>query len=75
MSTLRIGSDVKVVNLYNDILSPLEQFEIRDLLSLNLLGNLHLSVTNIGFYLTVSAFFIILLNILSTNYNKLISNT
>lgn len=75
MSTLRIGSDVKVVNLYNDILSPLEQFEIRDLLSLNLLGNLHLSVTNIGFYLTVSAFFIFLLNILSTNYNKLVSNT
>jgi F-type H+-transporting ATPase subunit a len=75
MSTLRIKSDVKAVNLYNDILSPLDQFEIRDLLSLNLLGNLHISLTNIGFYLIISAFFILLLHILSTNYNKLISNT
>jgi len=75
MSTLSIESNVKVVNLYKDILSPLEQFEIRDLLSLDALGNLHLSVTNIGFYLTVGAIFIFMLNILSTNYNKLVSNS
>jgi F-type H+-transporting ATPase subunit a len=75
MSTLSIESNVKVVNLYKDILSPLEQFEIRDLLSLDALGNLHISITNIGFYLTVGAFFIFMLNILSTNYNKLVSNT
>jgi F-type H+-transporting ATPase subunit a len=74
MSTLSIESNVKVVNLYNDILSPLEQFEIRDLLSLDALGNLHISITNIGFYLTVGAFFIFMINILSTNYNKLVSN-
>jgi F-type H+-transporting ATPase subunit a len=74
MSTLSIESNVKVVNLYKDILSPLEQFEIRDLLSLDALGNLHISITNIGFYLTVGAFFIFMLNILSTNYNKLVSN-
>jgi F-type H+-transporting ATPase subunit a len=75
MSTLSIESNVKVVNLYKDILSPLEQFEIRDLLSLDALGNLHLSITNIGFYLTVGAVFIFMLNILSTNYNKLVSNS
>lgn len=32
------------------VLSPLDQFEVRDLFSLNanLLGNLHLSLTNLG---------------------------
>lgn len=74
MSTLGIESNVKVVNLYKDILSPLEQFEIRDLLSLDALGNIHLSITNIGLYLTIGAFFIFMLNILSTNYNRLVSN-
>nr|YP_010963396.1 ATP synthase F0 subunit a [Raffaelea arxii]WNK75985.1 ATP synthase F0 subunit a [Raffaelea arxii] len=59
-----------------DILSPLDQFEIRDLLSIDapILGNIHLSLTNIGLYLIIALFLIITLNILSTNYNKLISN-
>jgi F-type H+-transporting ATPase subunit a len=63
-------------NLYREILSPLNQFEIRDLLSLDapILGNLHISITNIGFYLTIGAFFIFTLNLLGTNYNKLVSN-
>nr|AVD96815.1 ATP synthase subunit 6 [Ophiostoma novo-ulmi subsp. novo-ulmi] len=62
------------VNL--EILSPLSQFEIRDLLSIDapLLGNLHISLTNIGFYLIIGIFLILTLNLLSTNYNKLISN-
>ncbi|OIW22599.1 hypothetical protein CONLIGDRAFT_697270 [Coniochaeta ligniaria NRRL 30616] len=67
-----IESNVKVVNLYKDILSLLKQFEIRDLLSLDTLGNLHIFITNIGFYLIVGAFFIFILNILSINYNKLV---
>jgi hypothetical protein len=75
MSTLSFNSNDKVANLYKDILSPLEQFEIRDLLSLDAMGgNIHLSVTNIGLYLTIGAIFIFILNILSTNYNKLVSN-
>ena len=37
-------------------------------------GNLHISITNIGFYLTVGGLFILIINILSTNYNKLVSN-
>ncbi len=71
MSTLSLNN-----NLHREILSPLTQFEIRDLLSLDapILGNLHISITNIGFYLTVGAFFILALNLLSTNYNKLVSN-
>lgn len=67
-------NSTQVLNL--EILSPLTQFEVRDLLSLDtpIIGNLHISLTNIGFYLTLGAFIIISLNLLSTNYNKLISN-
>nr|UHB41939.1 ATP synthase F0 subunit a [Diaporthe sp.] len=63
-------------NLYREILSPLDQFEIRDLLSLDapIFGNLHISITNIGFYLTIGGLFILTMSILSTNYNKLVSN-
>ncbi len=62
--------------LYRDILSPLSQFEIRDLLSIDapILGNLHISITNIGLYLTIGAFFLLVINLLSTNYNRLVSN-
>jgi hypothetical protein len=62
--------------LYTDIPSPLDQFEIRNLLSLNapILGNLHISLTNIGLYLTIGAFLVLTLNILATNYNKVVSN-
>lgn len=62
--------------LSREILSPLSQFEIRDLLSIDapILGNLHFSMTNIGLYLTTGAFFLLVINLLSTNYNKLVSN-
>ena len=64
------------IHTYNEVFSPLDQFEVRDLLSLDLpiLGYFHISITNIGFYLTLGALFIIALNLLSTNYNKLVSN-
>ena len=44
-------------NLWRDNTSPLSQFEIRDLISIDtpVLGNLHISMTNIGFYLTIGA--------------------
>jgi len=63
-------------SLYREILSPLDQFEIRDLLSLDapIFGNLHISITNIGLYLTIAGLFILVMNLLSTNYNKLVSN-
>ena len=63
-------------NLNREIVSPLNQFEIRDLLSLDapVLGNLHISITNIGLFLMIGAFFILALNLLSTNYNKLVGN-
>jgi F-type H+-transporting ATPase subunit a len=61
---------------YTIITSPLDQFEVRDLLSLDapLLGNLHLSLTNIGLYLTIGLFLVLSLNVLATNYNKVVSN-
>jgi hypothetical protein len=63
--------------LFNDILSPLNQFEINDLLTIDspLLGYMHISLTNIGFYLILGGIFTLILTLLSTNYNKLISNS
>jgi len=48
-----------IVEFEREIFSPLSQFEIRDLLSIDLpiLGDLHISITNIGFYLIIGAFF------------------
>ena len=59
------------------ITSPLDQFEIRNLLSIDapVLANLHISLTNIGLYLTIAASLVLSLNLLATNYNKVISNT
>jgi F-type H+-transporting ATPase subunit a len=62
---------------YTNVTSPLDQFEIRNLLSLDapVLGNLHLSLTNIGLYLTLGTIFILTINVLATNYNKVVSNS
>ena len=61
---------------YTPIMSPLEQFDIRDFLSLDgpLLANLHLSITNIGLYLSIATLIMIALNILANNYNKVTTN-
>ena len=62
-------------NLFQEITSPLDQFEVRDILNLEVLsGNFHLSLTNIGFYLTIGALIILISSIVATNYNKLVSN-
>jgi F-type H+-transporting ATPase subunit a len=62
--------------LNREIISPLDQFEIRDLLSLDapILGNLHISITNIGLFLVLGLVFILVMNLLSTNYNRLVGN-
>lgn len=63
-------------NFQKEISSPLTQFEIRDLLSIDLpiLSDLHISITNIGLYLTIGLIFTLILSILSINNNKLVSN-
>lgn len=63
-------------SLFFETSSPLDQFEIRNLLSLDapILANMHISLTNIGLYLIVGSFIALTLNLLATNYNKLVSN-
>lgn len=58
------------------IISPLDQFEIRSLISLDapLLGNVHISLTNIGLYLTIGTFLVFSFSIIATNYSKVVSN-
>lgn len=60
----------------NFIISPLDQFEIRNLLSIEapLLGNLSLSLTNIALYITIAGYLILTLNLMSSNNNSIISN-
>jgi F-type H+-transporting ATPase subunit a len=67
---------MNINNFQREIYNPLEQFEVRDLLFIDfpLLGYLHFSITNIGLYLIIGFIIILTLNLLSTNYNKLVSN-
>ncbi|PIM97094.1 hypothetical protein CDL12_30442 [Handroanthus impetiginosus] len=64
------------MNYLNNVISPLDQFEVRNLLSLDapVLGNISLSITNIGLYLTIGGYLIFLLGLLSTNNNKIVPN-
>jgi len=62
--------------IFTEVSSPLDQFEIRNLFSIDapILGNMHISITNIGLYLTIGAFLILFFNLLAINYNKIVSN-
>ena len=64
------------MNYFLNIISPLDQFEIRNLLSINapVLGNLSLSLTNIGLYLTIGGYLVFVIGLLSTNGNKIVPN-
>ena len=61
---------------FTNIISPLDQFEVRNLLSLDapVLGNLSLSLTNIGLYLTIAGYLVFVLGLTSTNNGKIIPN-
>lgn len=58
------------------IFNPLEQFEIRDYLSLNIsfLNNMKISLTNISIYLTIGFLILIFFNTIENNYNRVIYN-
>jgi len=60
----------------SNIVSPLDQFEVRNLLSLDapILGNLSISLTNIGLYLTIAGYLVFVLTLMSNNNNRVISN-
>ncbi len=64
------------IGLFMDIKSPLDQFDIRNLISIDLaiLGNLCLSITNLGLYLFLGAFASITYQVLANNDKKLIYN-
>ena len=51
--------------------SPLDQFIIRDLLSIkgDILGYIHISLTNMSLYLFITIFIILVFYLLATNYN------
>ena len=61
----------------NVIFSPLDQFEVRNLFSIDtpLLGSANLSITNIGLYMTIATALALAYNILSTNYSRISPNT
>ena len=51
--------------------SPLDQFIIRDLLSIkgDILGYMHISLTNMSLYLFITTVIIFVFYLLATNYN------
>ena len=61
----------------SDLTSPLDQFEVRNLLSLDapVLDNLHISLTNIRLYLTISALVALVLNFLARRQKKAITKS
>lgn len=65
------------MNYFNSILSPLDRFEIRNLLSIYapVFGNISLYITNIALYLTISGYIVIMISLLSTKNNKLTTNS
>ncbi len=56
--------------------SPLDQFELRNLISIDapIFGDIEVSLSNIGLYLTISGIIVLGINILATNYNKILFN-
>ncbi len=63
-------------NHFEEILSPLDQFEIRDLLSMDIsiLGNSHFAITNIFLYISLATIIILSLNTINNNFGKLVPN-
>lgn len=64
------------MNIFSNIISPLDQFEIRNLISLDapVLGNLSLSLTNIGLYLSIAGLLVFVISLMSNNNNRVVSN-
>jgi len=58
----------------NFIISPLEQFEVVDLISLSapIVGDIIFSLTNLGFYALVTTFLILGLHIIASNQHSLV---
>jgi F-type H+-transporting ATPase subunit a len=63
-------------NVYSEINNPLDPFKIVDIMSLELpiFFNVRIGLTNIALYLIIGAFTSLILQLIATNYNKVISN-
>jgi len=61
---------------YGFVSSPLDQFEIRNLIGLQapILANLQVSLTNIGFYLIISLIISLMITLLTENREKFLMN-
>lgn len=66
-------SDLIYIFLINEVINPLDQFEILNLIALDapIFNYTYISITNIILYLTVGTLIIIALKLVSTNYNKI----
>jgi len=65
------------ISVYNDLTScinnsPLDQFEIRELITISILGDIKIAFTNIILYLIFSTLIILSLNFIITNSTKLV---
>lgn len=56
------------VDYVKEGLSPLDQFELRDLISIKILNYLNISLSNIGAYLIIACYIAVYYNILSMSY-------
>jgi F-type H+-transporting ATPase subunit a len=58
------------------ITNPLDQFEVRDFISLDapILFDTHLAITNIGLYLTIATIIAIIFNVITLNKKIIFSN-
>ncbi len=56
--------------------SPLDQFTIRNLISIkgDMLGNINIALTNMGLYLTITTFIVIIMYLLANNFNLITPN-
>ena len=77
------NDDFEVYQVYHDchkqlkiIVSPLDQFELRNLISIDatILSNAYISISNIGLYFFIAILVAFFFSLLSTNYNKIYGN-
>lgn len=54
--------------------SPLDQFEIRNLLNLNILQNINFSFTNMSLYLVLTSAIVLTIYLINNNYNRIVCN-
>jgi F-type H+-transporting ATPase subunit a len=71
-----IVNNTDIMMNYNNIISPLEQFEINNFISLNMpiMGYMQLSITNFGLYTIMSFILIIGVLIFTINKDKILIN-